>query len=48
MVIEGKQPEEGAEFEKSQKELNEEIKKKKEQQVILFQPAVGRTAQNIV
>jgi hypothetical protein len=33
MVTEVKQPEEGAECEKSQKELDEEIKKKKERQV---------------
>ena len=33
MVTEEKQPEDGAECEKSQKELDEEIKKKKERQV---------------
>ena len=33
MVVEGKQPEEETECEKSQKELDEEIKKKKEWQV---------------
>ena len=33
MLVGGKQPEEGKECEKSQKELDEEIKKKKERHV---------------
>ena len=43
MKIEGKEPEEGAECEKSQKELDEKIKKKKERQVdqsLLFKDSI--------